>query len=191
VHGTAGAPDTWSEPPHYPVLSRSYSPAVLARKQFSSWQEALAYGGKQLRLFRANRPGNEERRKQARVRTAEWDDVVNGDSADFPLGALGLPVGYHEKQTDRKFTVNAVIPREPEPEELRRASPLWIRPVGSGDSWRLLTFAFRTRFLPDAAQIYLLPDEELNTGPDDVARLTAQWMETMRTGGVFTRIIRN
>ncbi|SRR5579875_249099 len=200
VGSAAGTPDSWEEPPPYPVLSKTHSPAVLVQKHFGSWEEALAFGGKQLRLFRANRPDPGARRQRARVTTAEWHDVVNGGSADFPLGALGLPVGYQDRRTERKFTVNAGVPAGPRPDELRRASPLWIRPVGSGQSWRLLTFAFRTRFLPEQARTYLLPDQqavpdgrprELNTNTSDVERLTAQWLETMRVGGDFTSVIRS
>jgi hypothetical protein len=36
--------------------------------KFKTWQEALAYGGKQLGLFRANRPADEASRGGARVR---------------------------------------------------------------------------------------------------------------------------
>ncbi|MGH3221698.1 MAG: RAMP superfamily CRISPR-associated protein [Streptosporangiaceae bacterium] len=205
-HGSSGEPDQWTEPPPYPVLSRRYSPTALAARPFGSWEAALDYAGQQLRLFRANRPSEENRRRQARVRTAEWDDVINvinRDSADFPLGALGLPVGYHDKLTERKFVVNAVIPRGREHEELRRASPLWLRPVGSGNSWRLFTFAFQTRFLPGpaAARVYLLPDvqatrdgwhdDELSVDPGDIEHLTTQWMNAMRSGRDFTTVIRD
>ena len=199
--------DEWTEPPPYPVLSKRFSPAVLASRKFGSWEEALGYGGRQLRLFRANRPADEspadrERRRQARVRTAEWDDVIHGDSADFPLGALGLPVGYHDKLTEHTFMINAVTTPESGRDELRRASPLWLRPVPAGDSWHLFTFAFQARFLPgpDVTRVYLLPGEEarrdgwhedeLFVDQADVDRLIGQWMGTMRRGGDFTAVIR-
>ncbi len=195
---TAGPSDEWTEPPPFPVLSKRFSPAVLVSKPFGSWEEALGYGGRQLRLFRANRPEDESSRRQARVRTAEWDDVVNGDSADFPLGALGLPVGFHDKSTDRTFMVNAATAPPSGPVELRRASPLWLRPVGSGDSWRLFTFAFETRFLPgpDAARVYLLSGgpaqhRELFVDQADVESLATQWMSVMRGGGDFTTVLRS
>jgi hypothetical protein len=201
--GAPAGADRWVEPPPYPVLSENYSSAALVPTQFKSWTEALGYGGRQLRLFRANRPADQSRRRQARVKTAEWDDVINGDSADFPLGALGLPVGYQDKLTGRKFMVNAVTPRGADREELRRASPLWLRPVGAGNTWQLYTFAFRTGFLPghESARVYLLPDaqairdgwhdDELSVDQDDVERVTEQWMRTMRAGGDFTTVIRD
>lgn len=201
--GVAGELDAWAEVPPYPVLSKTYSPSVVVPKDFANWHDALAYAGRQLRLFRANRPRDDARRRQARVRTAEWVDVIKGEYADFPLGGLGLPVGYQEKGTTRKFVVNAAKPGEPVPEELRRASPLWLRPIGAGASWALLTFAFQSRFLPgeDGARVYLLPNqqaihdgwrrEELFVEQENVVDLTQQWLATMRAGGDFTSEIRD
>ena len=61
-----------------------------------------------------------------------------------------------------------------ETEELRRASPLWLRPVGAGDPWRLLTFAFQARFLPgrSTARVYLLARHQgRHAGwPDELTR---------------------
>lgn len=201
--GVAGKPDAWAEVPPYPVLSRAYSPSAVVPEVFASWHRTLAYAGKQLRLFRGNRPIDDAGRGRARVRTAEWDDVIKGANASFPLGALGLPVGYQEKDTRRTFTVNAVKPGEPEPEQLRRASPLWLRPVGAGSSWALLTFAFQSRFLPrdGSARVDLLPNQqaihdgwqrdELFVEQESVTGLTRQWLATMRAGGDFTRQIRD
>jgi hypothetical protein len=200
-----GPVDGWAEPPPYPVLSRKYSPAAVVkptrtRPEFGSWEKALGYGGKQLRLFRANRPFEESERSQGRVRTAEWDEVIHGDLADFPLGALGLPVGFHDKLRDHKFMVNAEGTQDGGG-ELRRASPLWLRPVGADSSWQLFTFAFRTSFLPDQVKVRLLPDEKArhdgHTADDlfveqaDVDRLTTQWIAVMRSGGNFVTTIRD
>ena len=73
---------------------------------------------------------------------------MHGDSGHFPLGALGLPVGYQDG-----YVVN--VDRRGEP--ARRASPLWLRPVGAGDRWRLLSYAFHGEFLPgpDAPGVHL------------------------------------
>jgi CRISPR-associated protein Cmr1 len=201
----AGPLDNWTTEPPFPVLSAAYSPAVLARpgpgKWFGSWQETLAFAGKQLRLFRANRP--DTRRETGRVKTAEWADVsrIGGDDMDFPLGALGLPVIFRDKQSRDGFTVNAASSARPDVDELRRASPLWLRPVGSGDSWGLFTFAFRASFLPDTARVRVVPDKIARAHrhrtktawveQDDVDALTGQWLETMRDGGDFTTILRD
>jgi hypothetical protein len=185
----AGTASRWNDLPEYPILSRTYSPAAIVPREFGTWEQALGYGGKQLRLFRANDPDDdEESRRKAQVRTAEWVDVINSDSAEFPLGALGLPVSFHDKKTDKTTVVNAVG----EGSELRRASPLWIRAVGSGKSWRLFTFVMRARFLPGGAKTYILPgdDAEVFIEEQYVDDLTGQWLEGMRAGRSFVRTIR-
>jgi CRISPR-associated protein Cmr1 len=184
----------WEQPPPFPVIAKKYVPAALSKESFRSWEETLSYAGRQWRLFRANRPENDlDARNGLRVRTAEWDDVIHGDQAGFPLGALGLPVGFQDKESGEKFEVNAAVPKEPKPDEpLRRASPMWLRAVGSGQSWRLFSFAFQSRFLPgeNDAKVYLFPDDELTIGQDHVAGLTGQWLAAQRDGRNFARVIR-
>jgi CRISPR/Cas system CMR-associated protein Cmr1 (group 7 of RAMP superfamily) len=184
----AGITSGWNGLPEYPVLSRTYSPAAIVARQFRTWEEALGYGGNQLRLFRANEPADDEQsRRKARVRTAEWADVINSDSAEFPLGALGLPVSFHDKKTDKTSVVNAVGAGG----ELRRASPLWLRAVGAGNSWRLFTFVMRSRFLPDGVRTYIMPgeadDAEVFVEQEWVDDLTGQWLDAMRAGETFVR----
>jgi hypothetical protein len=143
--------------------------------------------------FRSDPETDLEKRKGGQVRTAEWGDVINGDQTDFPLGALGLPVGYQDKKSGQKYMVNAAVPKQPQPEEqLRRASPVWIRAVGTGESWRLFSYAFQSQFLPgpDAARVYLLPGDEVSVGQHHVTGLTAQWLAALRDGRDFVDVIR-
>lgn len=194
-------PDHWTVPPPFPVLSQRFAPATLALHEAGTWEETLGFAGRQLRLFRANRPYDREDRRSGRVNTEEWDEVIQGDSIDFPLGVVGLPVVFHDKKKDYSITVNSVDAENDD--QLRRASPLWLRPVSTGNKWRLLTFAFHGRFLPDssAASVWLLPDSKAETAgrskrelvveQEDVTGLTSQWLEVMRTGGDFTTTIRD
>jgi len=189
------------------VLSRRFAPAALAQRTAASWEEAPAFGGRQLRLFRADRPlpagpDDRDKRRRAQVKTAEWDDVIiHGEFSDFPLGALGLPVGFHDKDRGYDFTVSAVSADGNE--QLRRASPLWLRPVGAGRQWRLYSYAFHGRFLPggEAETVRLIPGEtarhagwsegQLFVGQDDVTRLTTQWLAAMRNGGDYATTTRD
>jgi CRISPR-associated protein Cmr1 len=198
------APDAWTEPPPFPVLSQRFAPAALTPDSRQSWEEVLGRAGDQLRYFRANR---QQRGKDGNTtrNTAEWDDVidVNGEYADFPLGALGLPVVFHDKVKNYSLTVNAVdYSSASESVQLRRASPLWLRPVGAGTSWRLLSYAFQGRFLPDGedVRVRLLPDsrarddrreeDDLLVEDQHVTQLTNQWIDTMRVGGDFMEVDR-
>jgi CRISPR-associated protein Cmr1 len=68
---------------------------------------------------------------------------------------------------------------------LRRASPLWLRAVGEGDRWRLLSFAFQGQFLPgpDAPDVNLWQNgrhqKRLVVTDGDVQRLTEQWIKVL------------
>jgi CRISPR-associated protein Cmr1 len=108
-------------------------------------------------------------------KTPEWSDVVWGDDDRFPLGALGLPVNYKDG-----YAVNA----EHRGEQLRRASPLWLRPVGDATGWRLLSFAFLGAFLPgpDAPSVRLrgrTNARTLRVSDDDVALLADAWIKRL------------
>jgi len=81
--------------------------------------------------------------------------------------------------------VDGEVRRESGP-SLRRPSTLWIRPVGAGTSWRLLSFAFRSEFLPGPnAPSVKLGERELSVSSGDVARLTKQWIEVLSSGDSF------
>jgi CRISPR-associated protein Cmr1 len=200
-HKELAGPDNWAEPPAFPVLSKQYSAATLVPKSHETWKETLDHAGRQFRLFRANQPDDQRKRRQGRVHTTEWDEVINDDIADFPLGALGLPVGFHNKDPEYSVVVNAVDPATPKPEQLRRASPLWLRPLPVGEEkWQLLTYAFQGRFLPEDVEVRMLPDADARrrdiqegtvfVDDDQVAELTSQWITTMRRGGDFTTELR-
>jgi hypothetical protein len=132
-------------------------------------------------------------RERSRVRTAKWDQVINGDEPEFPLGALGPPIGFQDEESGEKYEVNAAVPGEsPRDEPLRRASPVWLRAVGGGRSWGLFSFAFQSRYLPgpDSAQVYLLPERKLTVEQHHVTDLTTQWLDGMRRGDDFATVIR-
>ncbi len=119
-HGMAVL-DAWPTPPPFPVLSKMHTVAGLSGDDsFSTWDSLLSDVGRQFRYFRASEDHPEVKYKPP-VKTPEWNAVVWGEGDRFPLGALGLPVGF--KKT---ISVNAWRGDE----EQRRASTLWLRPVG-------------------------------------------------------------
>ena len=123
--GAGAFDDIWADPPPYPVLSRSRTLAgVSGGEAFADWQDTLWHAGEQLRHFRANRPNTSPTaRYQPLIETREWAEVVHRrDGRHFPLGALGLPVGYKDN-----YVVNVDRGSGPGAEKLRRASPLWLR----------------------------------------------------------------
>lgn len=102
--------------------------------------------------------------------------------ADF-LGALGLPVTYPDR-----FDVYPAVRNE----LLRRPSSLWLRPVGEGDQWRLLSFAFCGQFLPGPGQpeVYLRERghevRRLSVTDDNiVVALATTWIQTLAADEMF------
>lgn len=164
----------WAELPSFPVLSRTHTLAgTSGGEPFAGWAEVASYAGEQLRRFRASEdyPGA---KYQPKIKTPEWQAVIHGGGVHFGLGALGLPVVYKQSNkvnADRGATA-----------QLRRASPLWLRPVGSADAWRLLSFAFCGAFLPgpDAPAIYLRrpggQPKSVTVSDDDITELASAWI---------------
>lgn len=169
----------WPDGPPFPILSKIHTITGISESTFKSSIAALSAASKELRMFRAN-----ERTRSGRYRTREWRTTIKGDRTDFPIGALGLPVVF-----DKHREVHACQDNE----KLRRASPLWIRPVGARDTWKLFSFAFLGQFLPTEAGVYLYKSQrdhftitkELETTPRDVENLTRQWIESLRAGQSF------
>jgi hypothetical protein len=181
--------EAWSSRPTYPVLSRTSTAASAHRSTVSSWQRVLGYAGEQYRWFRAQEdtPGVPYR---PQIKTPEWRNVTGRGDDTFGLGALGLPIVFKKDGP----TVNADRTTRRTPEPLRRASPLWLRPVtGDGEHWKLFSFAFQGQFLPADAGVHVYPrggrqGAQLTVTDDDLTERTQLWIETMRsTEGNFVR----
>lgn len=178
----------WTAPPPYPVLgrpvpsapgaAREVTAAKLGEDHFPSWDRALADVGERWRRFRATddalgvpyRP---------RVKTPEWTDVIWGDSTQFALGALGLPVVYKDG-----WQVNLMDGQE----HRRRASPIWIRPVRVGQQYRIFTFGFLSDILPtgpgspavvaqQSQNRQVVRTKDVVVSQDDLTSLVGQWLE--------------
>ncbi|GGM66667.1 hypothetical protein GCM10011608_59990 [Micromonospora sonchi] len=180
--------DGWRDLPTYPVFGGpKVFIAELSGRSFPDWSAVLAYAGEQFRWFRATEsaPGA---RYTPKIKTREWLRTINGDDHEFALGALGLPIVFKEGKTAYPIgTATAGGDRSP----LRRASPLWLRPLRDSNArWRLLSFAFLGRFLPDEVEVVLRGQrkQSLRVDSTDVERLSADWITTLsRDDGTFVR----
>lgn len=146
----------WAQDPPFPVLGarpgltgRDIAYVHLGSKRFETWALALQDAAEGWRWMRAckDAPGVPYRPER---KTAEWEDAIHGDDTEFPLGALGLPVVFKDG-----WQVN--LRRGDQP--LRRASPLWIRPVFVDGKWRIFTFVFRSQLLPTDATVSVLREK--------------------------------
>lgn len=179
--GTPDFEDNWEETPSYPVLSQNWTACGLSGETFPSWDEALCRAGFELRYFRASQD-YPSAKYSPKIKTPEWEEVVWGNSDHFKVGALGLPVVYKDNNV-----VNVVRGNE----KLRRASPLWLRAVGSDGEWRVLSFAFLGQFLPgpSAPSVRLArgngQQRDLRVADDDIRSLADQWIETLAADESF------
>jgi CRISPR type III-B/RAMP module RAMP protein Cmr1 len=178
----------WPAPPSYPVLSARYTRAgVTSGEPLEAWQDVLADAGRELRHFRASEPYPAAPYPPPKIKTPEWTRVVTGPDQVFGLGALGLPVSYKAG-----YAVNADVGQGSNP--LRRASPLWLRPVGDERTrWRLLSFAFQGEFLPrdrpgvPAVHVWHRDRrlKEVEVPDTQVIARTNEWIDRMRQGRSF------
>jgi len=114
--------------------------------------EALHLAGRELRLFRA--ADSTGRSPSQRTRSPEWVNVVHGTDKHYPVAALGLPVGYSSRDRAGNQIKATVDVHADKP--LRRASPVWIRPVALGSGqWTVFTHVFWAALLPLNATITL------------------------------------
>ncbi|MGH3329582.1 MAG: type III-B CRISPR module RAMP protein Cmr1, partial [Streptomycetales bacterium] len=152
--------------PTFPVLRPEAMDAGCSQDKFGDWISLLAATGEKLRRFRATEsPGG----KRPKV-TPEWTAVVtNPDGRAFPVGALGLPVVYRDD-----YVVNADRDTGAGVDKHRRASPLWLRPVGDPRKreWRLFSYGFLGEFLPTGLDVHVWRGErqghEVTVTVDDV-----------------------
>lgn len=184
--GGSLSPRAWDRTPSFPVLSRTYAPAgVLGTPDdsFDTWENTLIGGGLELRYFRAAEPNNSrDARYDPLIETPEWINTIHGERKNqFPVGALGLPVVMKDGYEVHADPVSGGEAKG------RRASPLWIRAVGSDGDWRLLTFALQAEFLPAGVHLWERGRRQrpLQITDDDVTRQTSQWIQVMRDEGSF------
>lgn len=101
----------------------------------------------------------------------------------MPRAALGLPVVYKDDWEVRAFRGSVK-----KPEQLRRSSPLWIRPVAQGEQWHLFSFAFLNDFLPkrgglEGEHVGLFKKgqhkKNITVNSDDIRTAAKEWTEEL------------
>lgn len=155
-HGWTGSPP--QSIPEFPVLrDPAWSGRFLPGEPARDLAQALHWAGAEWRAFRAvSDPAGQI---TADLHSPEWVHAIHGTSQDYPIAAFGLPVNY------KGVTVEPTLAGQ----KVRRASPVWLRPVVLDSGWRTFTFLFRARLLATGTR--------LNRGlrsPDD-ATLADSW----------------
>lgn len=161
----------------YPGFGIGTTHARLSGRTFANWTGVLAHAGEQYRWSRAT-VDTPDARYTPPIKTPEWLHVVHGHQRHFPLGALGLPVNFKQATVEPRQAGKPV----------RRASPLWIRPItDTNGTWRLLAHAFHNEFLPQDTTVQLRGQKTLHITQDDVRTRTTAWIDTMGSDGTYKR----
>ncbi|MCI2423634.1 type III-B CRISPR module RAMP protein Cmr1 [Saccharopolyspora sp. K220] len=174
----AGDNDTM---PAHPMLAPKWWGGVLFKDRLRSFGEALDLAGQKWRTFRLGDHPSKDLPPPSPGRSPEWVKSIQGPNNDFPIGALGLPVGYYSRKGSSTFKgeISAEVKGG---EGLRRASPVWLRPVHlSRNEWGIFTHVFYAQVLPEGAglvgtgsainlQLKLPPDESANSAESQLDR---------------------
>jgi hypothetical protein len=158
-HGALGwgallpKPTPEDEPlPEFPTLAPRWWEGVVLDRRAGSLGEALHRAGLRWRWFRADQNHDDRRKPTQHTRSPEWTNVIHGTDDRYPIAALGLPIGYFSSSSGFKATVEPKLAGTP----LRRASPVWLRPVLlPGDRWAVFTHVLYARLLPAGAQLWI------------------------------------
>jgi len=147
-----------AEEPQFPALTPTWWAGRLLDGQHKRLGDALHAAGTAWRNFRAATADLSATPSQ-NTRSPEWTGAIHDADTRYPIAALGLPVGYYSKKTKFKTAAEADRPRGDRRESLRRASPVWLRPVRlAAGKWRIFSHVFRAQLLPCDAEIHLTDD---------------------------------
>ncbi|MBE3002171.1 type III-B CRISPR module RAMP protein Cmr1 [Nocardiopsis sp. HNM0947] len=184
----------------FPVMGAGHTVAGISSERFTKWHEALSSAGRELRFFRAERNREHTAGRIARkengtylppeIKTQGWTDIIGGEvqgETRMLRAALGLPLVYKGGQE-----VRVTRGRGDNEQQLRRASPLRMFPVGNDQrGWRLFSFGFRSALLPTDADVKIFggraDGRKLDVRAEDAHNLTDQWIETLSKGETFVR----
>lgn len=149
--------------PRFP--SFSHATPHLGPTVFNRWSEALNHAGLALRgngqpAGRGSVDRGADSPANKRYVTPEYHAVIRilayeptaPPNHQFPLAGFGLPI-----QFKKDFGVTLF---DGDGGELRRASPLWIRPVQVQGGWRLLCHLFESEFQPPGSEVRFVKDDQ-------------------------------
>ena len=159
------APPPKGDPlPEFPTLTPRWWAGSVLEKRSGSLGEALHRAGLRWRWFRAADDDDRGAKPSQSTRSPEWRNVIHGDDDRYPIAAFGLPVGYFSRSSGTDF--KATVTPELDGKQLRRACPVWLRPVLlPGGRWGVFTHVFYARLLPKGAKLQITGGTERTLPP--------------------------
>lgn len=166
--------------PEFPTLAPRWWAGRMLAGTADSLGAALHLAGQEWRAFRA--VANPRQPITPNTRSPEWVHVIHGKHTVYPIAALGLPVGYFSPARGGRASFKATVEPYLQGTSLRRASPVWLRPVPLGeDRWAVFTHLFWARLVPDNTELRISEDGGNRVlpvpAPDTVEEAWNQWNE--------------
>jgi len=150
--------------PEIPTLSPRWWAGTVLETRAGSLGEALHRAGLRWRRFRAADDDARGRKPSQNTRSPEWLNSIHGDDDRYPIAAFGLPIGYFSSASGFKATVTPELGGAP----LRRASPVWLRPILLPKGrWGVFTHVFYSRLLPKDAVLRISTGTSTLSVPSD------------------------
>jgi CRISPR-associated protein Cmr1 len=159
--------------PDFPSLTHHWWEGVLLPETHQDLGAALDAAGREWRTFRANANLHDEPGRT--MHSPEWLHVIHGTDDRYPVAALGLPVGYFSPGNSQRGSFKATATPHHGETPLRRASPVWIRPLTFGTGWRIFTHVFWSRLLPDGSTIRISGDTNRDVSVPDNQTAQGLW----------------
>jgi CRISPR type III-B/RAMP module RAMP protein Cmr1 len=169
----ASAPDMDEALPPIPSLTPRWWKGVLLPDTIVTLGEALDLAGRDWRTYRADTDPDAEPGRD--MRSPEWTHVIHGDDQRYPVAALGLPVGYFSPAKEQRAKFSATVTPYHDGAPLRRASPVWIRPLRFQSGWRIFTHVFWCALLPAKSELRITGDRTRTVPVPDDHLLTDAW----------------
>lgn len=176
-----------SSPTRFPSFSSWHGKVGTLRNP--NWSFLLHQVGETLRRHRAPLPHPRGFRltNEYQIIVAPWMrsptsvSASGGSPPQFALAAFGLPIVFKRDAAVNLFPADDADDGRLD-DELRRASPLWIRPIKVGNTWRALYHVFCAEVFGPQQQLFLYnpqpnqrtQGQQLTTDPDPWLRLQ-QW----------------
>lgn len=165
------------ELPELPALTPRWWVGFLLDDETGSLDSVLHRAGLRWRRFRAANGSDDLDLKDEpdqSTRSPEWANVIRKQDRRYPIAALGLPVGYFARL--RKGEFSATVTPYVGDHQLRRASPIWLRPVLLGDKrWGVFTHVFFARLLPPNAELRISGNVTRSFPPPEEREIREAW----------------
>ena len=140
--------------PEIPALNQTHWAGSVLFGDLGSLGKTLHLAGTEWRAFRA--VIDRDTKDPMSTASPEWTTAILGPGHEYPISALGLPVGYFRPAGNGRTAMSATVDLYQNDQKTRRASPVWLLPYQYDDNrWGCFTCVFYSRLAPTGSRLVL------------------------------------